>query len=44
MLVRQPGRERTAHEYRALLAAAGFGPTRIVPTRAQVSVIEGVSA
>jgi SAM-dependent methyltransferase len=44
MLVRQPGRERTEGEYRDLLTAAGFNPTRIVPTRSQVSVIEGVPA
>lgn len=42
MLVRHPGRERTESEYRALLAAAGFNLTRIVPTRSPVSVIEGV--
>jgi SAM-dependent methyltransferase len=42
MMVRQFGRERTESEYRALLAAAAFDLTRIVPTRSQVSVIEGV--
>ncbi len=41
MLVRQTGRERNEREYRDLLAAAGFGLTRIVPTRSQVSMIEG---
>jgi SAM-dependent methyltransferase len=44
MLVRHPGRERTEGEYRDLLTAAGFNPTRVVPTRSQVSVIEGVPA
>ncbi len=44
MLVRHPGRERTESEYRALLTAAGFNPTRIVQTRSPVSVIEGVRA
>lgn len=34
------GRERTADEYAALLAKAGFRLTRIVPTRLEVSVIE----
>lgn len=42
MLVRQSGRERTKSEYRALLADAGFNLTSVVPTRSQVSVIEGV--
>lgn len=42
MLVLPGGKERTAEEYRTLYAAAGFQLTRIVPTRADVSVIEGV--
>ena len=33
--------EHTADEYRELLEAGGFALTRIVPTRAEVSVIEG---
>ncbi|HEY1268910.1 MAG TPA: methyltransferase [Candidatus Binatia bacterium] len=41
MLVRQTGRERSESEYRDLFAAAGFGLSRVVPTRSQVSVIEG---
>lgn len=44
MLVRQSGRERTESEYRALLGAAGFRATRIVPTRAQVGIVEGTPA
>jgi hypothetical protein len=35
------GRHRTRDEHAALLAAAGFELTRVVPTRAQVSLIEG---
>jgi precorrin-6B methylase 2 len=42
MLVLMGGRERTGAEYRELLQAAGFEPTRIVPTRTGVSVIEAV--
>jgi ubiquinone/menaquinone biosynthesis C-methylase UbiE len=41
MLVIPGGKERTAEEYRRLYAAGGFELTRIVPTRAEVSVIEG---
>ena len=41
MLVNTPGgRERTEAEFRALLAAAGFTMTRVVPTTATVSVVE----
>jgi hypothetical protein len=41
MLVRTPGgRKRTGAEFRALLSAAGFTATRVVPTTAPVSVIE----
>jgi hypothetical protein len=40
MLVTPGGRERTAEEYRALFAGAGFEMTRIVPTKSPVSVIE----
>jgi hypothetical protein len=42
MLLVAGGRERTAEEYRALLAEAGFAVTRIVPTRTPASVIEAV--
>jgi hypothetical protein len=41
MLVHTPGgRERTEAEFSAILADAGFGITRIVPTAAPISVIE----
>lgn len=40
MLVMTGGRERTEEEYRALLQAAGFKLTRIVPTPSPMSVIE----
>jgi O-methyltransferase domain len=40
MLVNTPGgRERTEAEFRAILPAAGFTATRVVPTTAPVSVI-----
>jgi hypothetical protein len=42
MLAIPGGEERTENEYRRLYAAAGFRLTRIVPTTAEVSVIEGV--
>jgi SAM-dependent methyltransferase len=41
MLVCTGGRERSEPEFRALYEAAGFTLTRIVPTRARASVIEG---
>jgi hypothetical protein len=41
MLVSTGGRQRSADEFRALCAAAGFALSRIVPTPARVSVIEG---
>jgi hypothetical protein len=40
MLVATGGRERTESEYRALLHAAGFEVTRIVPTASGLAVIE----
>jgi hypothetical protein len=40
MLVMPGGAERTEQEYHQLLQAAGFELTRIVPTRADVDVIE----
>jgi O-methyltransferase domain/Dimerisation domain len=40
MMVIAGGRERTAGEHRALLEAAGFAITKIVPTQSEVSVIE----
>jgi predicted O-methyltransferase YrrM len=44
MLLVAGGRERTAEEYRALLAEAGFAVTRIMPTLTPASVIEAVPA
>jgi O-methyltransferase domain/Dimerisation domain len=41
MLVIPGGKERTEEEYRRLFGAGGFHLTRIVPTSAEVSVIEG---
>ena len=41
MLLIPGGQERTEEEYRRLYEAAGFRLTRVVPTRADVSVIEG---
>lgn len=44
MLVNTPGgRERTEAEFSDILTEAGFRLTRIVPTTAQVSVIETVA-
>jgi hypothetical protein len=43
MLVIPGGEERTAEEYRKLYQTAGFRLTRIVPTREEVSLIEGTS-
>ncbi|MBF6331572.1 methyltransferase [Nocardia transvalensis] len=40
MLVNSGGRERTEAEYRALLDAAGFTVTRVIPTAAPESIIE----
>jgi hypothetical protein len=41
MLAMPGGRERTADEFRALFDASGFELTRIVPTSAPLSVVEG---
>ena len=41
MLVIPGGEERTEEEYRKLYEAADFRLTRIVPTKTEVSVIEG---
>ncbi|HEX4145399.1 MAG TPA: methyltransferase [Pirellulales bacterium] len=41
MLTIPGGQERTEEEYRTLFKAGGFQLTRIVPTQAEVSVIEG---
>ena len=42
MMIMLGGRERTAEEFRALFAAAGFRLTQIIPTPSLVSIIEGV--
>ncbi len=42
MLVMAGGRERTAQEFRALYAAAGFELTNIIPTQSALSLVEGV--
>jgi hypothetical protein len=44
MLTSPGGRERTASEYEALLAAAGFRLTRIIPTKSPFSIVEAVKA
>ncbi len=44
MLVGPAGQERTAPEYRALLAKAGFRLTNVVPTQSAVSIVEAVPA
>ena len=36
------GRERSAEEFRALFAAAGFEMTKVVPTKSALSVVEAV--
>jgi hypothetical protein len=42
MLVELGGRERTEVEFRRLLSDAGFNLTNILPTQAQVSIIEAM--
>jgi hypothetical protein len=44
MLTVTGGEERTASQYGALLADAGFRMTRVVPTASLVSVLEAVPA
>jgi len=44
MLLWTGGCERTAAEYRALLASGGFTLARIVPTATQLNIIEGARA
>jgi CheY-like chemotaxis protein len=44
MLALTGGQERSKAEYRALLAAAGFRLTRVIPTWSRFRVIEGVRA
>jgi len=38
------GHDRTEAEYGALLEAAGFTVTRVVPTRSLMSIVEGTRA
>ena len=42
MLLIPGGKERTAEEYQSLLEQAGFELTRIIPTKSELSIIEGV--
>jgi hypothetical protein len=44
MLVYAGGRERTADEFRDLLATSGFEMKQVTPTEANVSVIEAVAS
>jgi hypothetical protein len=44
MMLLVGGRERTEAEYRRIFAAAGLKLSRVIPTSAEVSVIEGVRA
>ena len=41
MLVMNGGRERTDDDFASLYEAAGFRPTRVIPTAAEFSLIEG---
>jgi len=42
MMLIPGGKERTEEEYGTLYDQAGFDLARIVPTRTEVSIIEGV--
>ena len=44
MLLIPGGRERTAREYRELLAQAGFTLTQIIPTPSPMFIIESVKS
>lgn len=44
MLVMEGGKERTAKEYRELLAGGGFRLTRVIPTRSPYSIVEAVKS
>lgn len=44
MMLLVAGRERTESGYRALFAAAGLELARVLPTGAEVSILEGVAA
>jgi hypothetical protein len=43
MLVELGGRQRTEAEFATLLGEAGFNLARVVPTDAQISIIEGIA-
>jgi len=43
LVITQGGRERTEEEFRKLYEVSGFSLTRIVPTGAPVSIVEGVA-
>lgn len=42
MMLLVGGRERTQEEYSRLFAAAGLKLNRVIPTAAEVSIVEGV--
>jgi hypothetical protein len=44
MMVTYGGKERSEKQYRTLFSQAGLKLTRIVPTKAGISVIEGERA
>ena len=44
MMLTIGGKERTAGQFAALLESAGFKLNRIIPTAAEISVVEGVAA
>ena len=44
MMVTYGGKERSEKQYRQLFGAAGLQLTRAIPTKAGISVIEGVRA
>ena len=44
MLVMLGGQERTTDEFAALYEAGGFRLTRVIPTAAELSLIEGAPA
>jgi hypothetical protein len=44
MMLLVDGRERTKEEYSRLFSSAGLTMTRIIPTRSEVSIVEGIRA
>ena len=44
MLVLTGGKERTAEEYRELLANAGFRLNKVIPTEGEFAIIEAIPA